>query len=357
MIFDFEKIHRLQIDITSYCNSFCGGCARNIEGGEVNPNLKLNHLSEENWYKLITEKNLLYVDSITFNGNFGDFGMHPQGVEFLEYLYNVKKNVSIRIHTNGGMQKTDYWMSLGEQLKKFKDHTLIFSIDGVSHNAARYRRGTDFEEIIQNAKAVISTGANVNWRYVVFDHNIEDVPQAHEMAKNLGFSAFLLNRSYNREIKMKKYKSFNDDFITAPDREKVLELSKKYSFDLKEDDVDEKKDIITQHKKNVQKINSDIKKNICPWDKEKRIQIDFQGNIWPCCYISYTPYVKNKKTLLEINLLKTIESYGDFNNIGKHTLEDILNHNFFKKDLLTAWNNNSFGVCNSCLDKTSPPTS
>ena len=48
-LYQFETIKKIEIDCTSYCNAYCGACDRNIDGGENHPNLKLNHISINDW--------------------------------------------------------------------------------------------------------------------------------------------------------------------------------------------------------------------------------------------------------------------------------------------------------------------
>lgn len=339
MSFNFSDIILLQIDVTSYCNSYCGGCSRNMFGGENNPNLTLTHLDFSTWKQLITEENLKYIQEIVFNGNHGDFSTHPYILDFLDYLYQIKPSVSISMHTNGGGRNGTFWKDLGELLKKFNGHQITFSIDGVEKNAARYRRGTNFDRIIKNAKLIIDTGANVSWRYVVFDHNIDDIPEAHQMAIDLSFSSFKLNRSYRKKIVMKKYKSFNDDIITAPEVDAVKDLTKKYNFKSK-----------NQYSINDLIIKSN-KTGYCPWDIEKKLQIDYTGKIWPCCYIADSTSITGISPRHK-NLYEKITSYDkDFNNISRYSIPDILQHEFFKKDLPDAWLSGTFEVCNQCTGK------
>ena len=56
----------IQVELTSYCNSSCIGCARNNQGGAAHPWLPLIHIDLDVWDKIvngITEYNicLLYT--------------------------------------------------------------------------------------------------------------------------------------------------------------------------------------------------------------------------------------------------------------------------------------------------------
>lgn len=339
MTYNFQDIRTLQVDITSYCNSFCGTCARNESGGETISKLKLNHLSLESWNNLITTENLTYIDNIVFNGNFGDFGMHPDAISFIDRIYEIKPTVSVHIHTNGGPRTEKFWLTLGQRLSKFKYHSLTFSIDGVESNAHRYRRGTEFDKIIKNARAAISGGANCVWRYIVFDHNIDDIPLARQLAIDVGFSEFRLNRSNKEKIDIKAYKSFPADTITAPNPQKVNELFDTYHY--------ARKDFLKFKSNHDDPLDSP-----CPWERDTRIQVDYLGNLWPCCYISMIPVKVLESEDRDTSINEIIAKYGNFNDTGVFSLEQILSHKFFKLILPTIWETQQFTVCNKCLGNT-----
>lgn len=343
MAFDFSNITTLQIDATSYCNSFCGECARNIEGGEPHPLLPLQHLSLDTWKHITADNSLEHIEKIIFNGNYGDICMHPEIIEILEYVNSVKSNIFVQIHTNGSNRKPDFWKNLANTLKKFVAHEVIFGIDGLEDTSSRYRRGTNFHTTIENAKAMIAEDAFVTWRFIVFDHNKHQVELASKYAKSIGFTRFMLNRSSNRDFKVKQYKSFPADHITAPDKHEVAELLSKYRFNRKKEEYN------SQPQK--PSLNS-----YCPWENDRQVQIDFSGRVLPCCYFSMFAIKRDINTGEVFSSYKWLQDkydeYPDFNNIRTHSLRTILDHQFFKEDLPSAWENGDFGVCNKCTGKT-----
>lgn len=339
MPYDFEKITTLQVDSTSYCNSFCGDCARNIHGGEVHPLLKLQHMSMDMWKNICNDNSLEHIDRIIFNGNFGDICMHPEIIQILNYVNSIKQNISIQVHTNGSNRTVQFWKDLALVLKKFSGHEVIFGIDGLEDTSSRYRRGTDFHKTIENAKIMIDTGSNVTWRFIVFDHNMHQIEEASQYARTLGFSRFSLNRSNNTDFTMNQYKGFPKDRITAPNKNEVKELLEKYGFDAKPDMY-------------VQITKRDPIPSYCPWETDRQIQIDFLGRVHPCCYLSMLPIKRNPETNKVYGSYKWLQdkydSYSDFNSLEKYSLKEILSHDFFKIDLQTSWDNQEFEVCNKC---------
>lgn len=343
MPYDFDKITTLQVDCTSYCNSFCGECARNIQGGEPHPLLKLQHMSMDMWKNICKDNSLENIDRIIFNGNFGDICMHPDIISILDYVNDIKPNISIQIHTNGSNRTSEFWKDLAITLKKFDGHEVIFGIDGLEDTSARYRRGTNFKKTIENAKSMIAEDAFVTWRFIVFDHNIHQIEEASQYARSTGFTRFVLNRSHNRDFKVKEYKSFPSDHITAPGRDEVKNLLEKYRFN--------------NRREEYKKITSnDSILSSCPWEADKQIQIDFMGRVLPCCYFSLLPIKHDPETKKVYGSYKWLQDkydeYLEFNSLEKYSLREILSHDFFKIDLQNAWDNQEFEVCNKCQGKT-----
>jgi hypothetical protein len=328
MSYSFENTTTLQLDITTYCNSFCGDCARNIFGGEVQPTVKIAHMQENTWKSIFTSENLQHIEYVFFNGNFGDASMHPELIDFLEYAYSIKPNLIIEMHTNGGARNPEFYANLANTLNKFANHRVIFGIDGIKESSDIYRRGVDFDVVIKNAKAFIKNNGIACWRYIVFDYNIDQIEKAQKMAIDLGFSQFKLNRSVSQEIYMKKYKRFPEQTITAPDRLVVEELTKKYNYYR-----------FSYRPEQNTEINS-----VCPWAKTGQVQIDFAGNLWPCCYFSLDIFDSVNGAYL--NPLKK------YNNLNKYSIKEVLNSKYFQKDLPEGWNNNTFKKCTKCQGNT-----
>ena len=57
-MYSIDTTQVLEIEVTNYCNAFCGDCDRNIQGGQLNKDLNLQHMSLEIWRKIITKQNL-----------------------------------------------------------------------------------------------------------------------------------------------------------------------------------------------------------------------------------------------------------------------------------------------------------
>jgi MoaA/NifB/PqqE/SkfB family radical SAM enzyme len=326
-----KNIHSIQLDITSFCNSFCGSCIRNINGGEVNPNIKLSHFDFEIWKQIINSETFSNTESLTFNGNFGDFTSHPKFVEMLTYLSKIRPDLTLLLNTNGGARDTEFWKDLAVVLNNFSNHELVFSIDGLEDTNHIYRRGVEFKKIIKNATTFIKHGGNASWRMIVFDYNKHQLSEASEYARDLGFKKFRLNRSFSTEIYAKSYKEFAETRVTAPNSTEVKQLSIKFNWSVYDG---------LKGYKNVYKLD-----NACPWQVERRIQVDPWGNVWPCCYMSQYHFKINSPKYKFINDSKKI--YGEnFNSLYSYSLDAIINSEFMQKHLHKNMASRNIEVCN-----------
>lgn len=329
------NLSQIQIDITSYCNSFCGSCIRNINGGPLNPAVKLEHMSWKVWKHIVEFCKNNSVDRLSFNGNYGDISSHPEIIEMFEYLYLEKPATSLNIHTNGGARNVEFWKDLATITKNFPSSHVTFSIDGLKDTNHIYRRGVSFDRIIENASAFISSGGNAVWRMIVFDHNKHQLKQASDFAKEIGFCSFTLNRSFRTQINVDKYKEFPKTIVTAPTTDIVNQLRS---------NVEYRNEIpIVEH--NVEPL-SKMKRldSRCPWQQDRSIQVNMIGEVWPCCYLNmYSGNLKHDRFKV---IKEKKQQYGEnFNNLNYFTLTEILDHPFFQQDLPKSFENNPLIIC------------
>lgn len=334
-----QNIHSIQIDVTSYCNSFCGSCIRNIYGGETNPCITLSHMSWETWKAVVHSEAFANTSLIHFNGNYGDFSMHPEIVEMIDYAFDINPNLRFSINSNGGARDEEFWINLANVLNKYPAHEVVFSIDGLEDTNHIYRRGVKFENIIRNAKAFIKAGGFATWRMIVFDHNKKQIRNARQQAMNLGFTEFKLNRCYDTKLYAKQYKEFPETYFTAPDASTVRKLKMIYDW--------------SSRSRTRGSFYTELKKGpgTCPWQVDRQIQVDPWGNIWPCCYFSI--YTGSPESIRFDYVRKIKDTYGNnFNDLSFYSFDDILNHDFFQKQLHKDMDQSKIAICtNYCHGK------
>jgi len=284
------KVAELQVDITTYCNSHCGGCIRNIDGGEVC--VELVHLPLDTFKKI----NFSDIKTIYFNGAYGDFTMHPNAIELID---SIPRHVVVDFSTNGGARNIEWWKQLAKKLNEFTAR-VSFAIDGISTNHL-YRRGVDIEKVLDHAKAFIQSGGRARWKYIMFEHNKHEIEIASQLARDLGFESFQVFESYKDEIYQKQYKNFSESIV------KRIAIDELYNWKIKRLEFPEEYD--DNHR--------------CQWRKRRQAQIDAWGNVWQCCYM---PSISTHPEMFQ-----ELELFALNNNLNSYEYDDILQNSFFEE--------------------------
>ena len=92
----------------------------------------------------------------------------------------------------------------------------------------------------------------------------------------------------------------------------------------------------------------------CIWAAEDRFLVNPDGQVWPCCYLANQGYkfrVKgqhNDPAILERgvddicnDVMQEYWKHEDELNLQNNSLEDILNHEWFKKTLPESWDSDN----------------
>ena len=283
MMFKFNELRRIHLEITNNCQASCPMCRRNINGGGNNPLIQINNWTLENFKDIISFEVLENLEGINFCGNFGDPLLNNDLIEMVEYVVATNPHVSIHIHTNGSLRNTAWWTRLAKALPT--RHVVVFAIDGLKDTHGIHRIGTDYEQIIHNASSFIQAGGIAEWAFIRFKHNAHQVKQAQELSAELGFKNFVVKNS----------KRFSRPFPVVDKDGQFL-----YNIEQPEDTPIEfvGKSQVAGHQqwRNADKIN-------CQSLKDKELYIDAHYLLSPCCMIGaflYTNY--DSKLLKQYNL-------------------------------------------------------
>ncbi len=299
-MFRFNQLEQIHLEITNNCQASCPMCSRNFHGGMNNPLIRVQEWSFNDFKKIINQEVLDQIKSIFFCGNFGDPLLNDDLIQMCQY---VKENsdVSVRIHTNGSLRNRTWWKSLAEALPK--EHVVIFGIDGLEDTHSRYRIGTDYEKIIQNANTFINSGGIAEWAFIVFQHNEHQVERAREVAKEVGFERFTVKNSsrFFGESTFPVYDSQGNTIDELkPSSNTVIKFLDKSAL------------------KNFQHIVDESTID-CYALKNKEVYIDAHKNLMPCCFLASIPYNYNPAGSFLFELKKQVlEQYNSL-------LEDLKN--------------------------------
>lgn len=326
-MYNLETITEIQCELTTHCNAKCPQCGRFDIFGEVLNDLSLQHIDLDIIEKLPIEK-MLNLETIVFNGNYGEPFMHP-GIDTILKKFRNKK---IRISTNGSIRSIKWW----KELAKFNT-TVTFGIDGLEDTHHLYRRNTDFNKILKNAKSYIDNGGDARWQYIVFKHNQHQMKEAKKLSENLGFKSIFFRYS-DRFLK-------NDEYNVYENKKKIYTLEpateQKTIHNLSGSDPN------TFYTKKLFKLDS-VDKNIeCPWAKNKKIFISTAGLVFPCCHmVNVTAGKPIYKKLYE----KIVGSYQNI-SLQHHSFEKIIGSEIFQKLLPDSIKNKPHP---NCIEHCSP---
>jgi MoaA/NifB/PqqE/SkfB family radical SAM enzyme len=328
----FRNLRNLKVEITSYCNAACPGCTRNITGGKTVNNLDLGHMDLDLWTRLsVTDTAGIPVRELLLDGNVGDFCMHPQALEFLQVFMSAHPETEVLINTNGGARSVKFWSTLGEMLSQI-NHRVNFAIDGLEDTHHIHRRRTTYEMVTRNMQAFIDAGGRANWVYTAFDHNIHQIAEAEQRAKTMNCSYFEVRQScipgedMYTKTEDEEYSIGTDLIDSVPERlDKLIE--EKYLISMPEE-------------------NSN---SPCNAYREKQIQIDWLGNVWPCSYI-YSTEVKQPRESLSPFYMNEDQHPQQAINLNNYSLTEILKNNFYQDVLPDAIKNVRWQVCQERCD-------
>lgn len=299
-----NKITKLTLEITSFCNLHCPQCPRYTEEGFLSLE-KQDHLNFYNFSKNFDLKKLPNLKEVKIEGDYGDALMHPELDKFLSFFESIDH---ILLYTNGSIRNSKWW---GAAAKKYKNLTVVFSIDGLKDTNHIYRINSDWKKIMQNCTSFIKNGGNASWKYIVFKHNQHQIEMANELAKNLGFKNFFTHYSDRNFYGTRKW---------------PVKIDGKYQFDL---EISDYKDP-TRMKPNdaVEKMNAEFPIT-CKFLKNGQIDINHTGHILPCYMTSGVTWKKGISPQLFRRTIGDIDSI----DITKNNIESIAKSDFYVKNL------------------------
>ena len=221
-------------------------CARNVYGKMVNPYIRLKSLPLQWFEKNITPKQIKKLDKVFFCGNVGDPASAPELLNIIAYFKSHKSNLVVGLNSNGGLKTTEWWRKLGHLLDGTLDYC-VFSIDGLDDTNHIYRRNVQWQKVVENTTAFISTGASAHWDMLVFEHNKHQVQEAKEQADQMGFKWFRSKETDRWDTYTK-----NLGLMPAEDYQPP------------------------SYGRNV----------TCEKDRDSSVFLDYTGKYWPCCHMA-----------------------------------------------------------------------
>ena len=332
-MFRFNELKQVHLEITNNCQASCPMCARNINGGEVNPRLELTDWTLDEFKTIMNPEVLNQIHGFYFCGNYGDPILNNDLIEMCRYATETNVNCQNIIHTNGGARNTKWWKELASVMPKH--HRVVFALDGLSDTHSLYRIGTKFETVLENARAFIEAGGNAEWVFIRFKHNQHQVQEAEKIAKEVGFSEFTVKNSsrflLEARINVVNRKGENNHVI-EPASDTPMKFIDKQTID------------------NFHKIINDSVID-CKVQKDKEIYIDAHRNMYPCCHTGAVPYLFHSQHELQHISQEMRDQHDDMvKTLGeldtrKRSIKEIIESNEYQTAWEKYWNWKKLIIC------------
>ena len=301
------------IDPCNICMLKCPLCPT----GQQDPSREKTIMKFDLFKKVIDEIGE-YIIFVNFT-NWGEPLLNKNLYRMITYCKKVKHIPLVRFDTNLTVKLTDNeW----EKLLTSGLDVLTASIDGLTQEVyEKYRRGGDINIVLNNLEKLISKKKQLKlsnpfiiWQFLVFKHNMFQIPEVIKFAKEIGVDAI--------KIASARVSTGIDIFTPL-----------KVSFELSKDYLPEPGSYWSLYSKDLKKKS--FKKN-CDW-LWKRIVINPDGSVSPCC--AYYP-----------------QRY-DFGTIRDKTIKELYNSSKYKKARLCVKNKayaqellrNEDFVCAKCI--------
>ena len=358
-----DTITTVHLEVTERCNASCPQCARNINGGEVNPQLHDAELSLDDVKTILKPEFIEQLKRLYMCGNYGDPISARDTLEIFEYIRSHNTKMQLSFHTNASAKTPEWWSKL--PLAMGKSHYVVFSVDGLEDTNHLYRQGTVWKKIMENARAFIAAGGRARWDFIVFGHNEHQVEEARALAESMGFEKFNVKKS-NRffsntrgavkaDHQAGNRKGAETQMLSMPTNPEYQNAALKQLESLSKDKGEIKMDFIStvaelEGKMGAQKFNLDPakKKDMekywdsvevkCKVAEEKSIYITAEGYLQPCCWTAGQMYVWYWKQRGG-QIWDAIDQAGiETLDLRVHDLIDVINGKFIQEVIPDSWN-------------------
>ncbi len=290
----------VRVEASTLCQLNCAGCYMRLDHSGTTGR---GNLSFAAFRKLLDENPGIRAVELS---NSGEVFLNPQLHEILQLAYER----GIMITLINGVNFNDVPDRVLEDLVRCRVETVWVSIDGATQKTyGEYRRNGSLEKVLNNIRKLNvlkeryhTDRPELVWKYVIMQHNQDEVGQAAEMAEALG-----MKRSYTLDWR---------GGVTAKDPETLYRITGLQCFNVDEYLAEE------QHR-----FNSDFYCGQMIIDP----QINWDGRLLGCC----TVYRSDWKT-----------------NVFETPLEEIYNNSHYRAAvlaLLSGEDRYSFeGPCGTC---------
>jgi len=318
---------KVLVELSSVCNAACPQCDRFKPGTlDTYDFLERKKWSLNDFKQAFSPEDLQHMNQIIFSGLYGEPTTCKDLLEIVRYVRESSPSTIIKITTNGSTRTTEWWRQLG--LIGGKNTHTQFDVDGINQEMhARYRRNTSLKKILANMKALSDACANtVGVLTVVFEHNQPYLDEIKELTKAHGADHWDV-------IESARFFQERNDVYRYTDRKGIKHELHQTDLQLRSYLPETRK--IRNFKLEDLIYSDDTHQISCAAADQARLQMDYKGNVWPCCWIQTEADHGNPDLDENVRRIQNLRSSGDI-NVFKHPLGTILSTPWFKDGLETS---------------------
>jgi len=370
--FNWNELTQIHVELTNACNAACPMCARfHTNSPLIRPDLIIEQITIDKFKNYFPPEVIKKLEIVLFCGVHGDPGMAKDLYEICEYIAETNPQCAVRMNTNGGMRKPEFWSKMGALFaKQRQDHwhwEVTWSIDGLEDTNHLYRRNVEWDKLMANAQAFIDAGGYASWDYLIFKHNEHQIDDAIALSKKMRFKEFYPKKSLGVDngTNLVRMPAINregqlDYWIDAPEDPKNRNLENPvepvvmrfWPFnpanynELKEAkrtaDPDYWNQVDNVYNMLEREDNSILDKAVIKCKAEtmtkgKEIFVDNHGRVIPCCYMgTHLNGVHTDSQSLQLH--HEVRKYGwDHFDLNLHSLKDIMEAHHLDRVFTDTW--------------------
>lgn len=175
------------MEASSACQLRCPSCPTTDKS--ILPVVGSGFLRFKDFQKIIDEN--LWLEQIELS-NYGEMFLNPELLDIIKYAYEHH----VVLTADNGVNLNHVKREVLEGLVKYKFGSMSLSIDGASNDTYPiYRVRGNYDAVMANVKTINlfkaqyhSEYPQLKWQFIVFGHNIHELPAAKALAKKLNIS-------------------------------------------------------------------------------------------------------------------------------------------------------------------------
>jgi MoaA/NifB/PqqE/SkfB family radical SAM enzyme len=333
-LYHYNELRIIHLELTHRCNAACPMCARNVNGGAVNPDMPLSELSLADVKAILLPELIGRLKRIYACGNYGDPMVARDCLEVFSYLREHGPNLNLDLHTNGSARRPEWWRELAEIMKQ-GPHYLRFGIDGLEDTNHLYRRGADWKTVMRSAEAFIDAGGRAEWDFLVFRHNEHQVEEARRLADDMGFKEFFVRKTG---------RFLDAGELETSDRFDVLDKKGNFEYVLEQPknpdyqnpafgNLEVVKQRYGEYQTYLDKVEIDCKVA----GPKRKMYLSAQGYALPCCWLGAV--FSESSTAERRQFADLLQAYGGIAAVDarKHGLKTVIEGPLFQQAIPASW--------------------